>query len=295
MRDRSIAIIGAGVAGLAAGCYAQMNGYRTRIFEMHGLPGGVCTSWRRDGYIFDGCLQWLMGSRPGSPLNRTWQELGALTGRDVVDHDEFLRIEGRDGTDAGRLRRRRSPGAPPARAGAGGCGSQPRTLRGHPSVRGARSGRSSAHGIAGRRTGSPLASDRSRPSRPWSGWLGSTWQELAARFTDRFVRDAIRSSAMYRIPRAARPHAAHLDARPLTPATRSAARSRSPRPIEQRYRDLGGQISYGARVEKILVEDRRAVGVRLADGTEPAPTMSSRRRTGTRRSSACSRAGTPVL
>ena len=67
MKDRSIAIIGAGVAGLATGCYAQMNGYHTQIFDMHGLPGGVCTSWRRDGYVFDGCLQWLMGSRPGSP------------------------------------------------------------------------------------------------------------------------------------------------------------------------------------------------------------------------------------
>ena len=84
MRDRSIAIVGAGVAGLAAGCYAQMNGYQTRIYEMHGLPGGVCTSWRRDGYVFDGCLQWLMGTRPGSPLNRVWQELGALTGWSVV-------------------------------------------------------------------------------------------------------------------------------------------------------------------------------------------------------------------
>jgi phytoene dehydrogenase-like protein len=53
MRDRSIAIIGGGVAGLAAGCYAQMNGYQTRIFELHALPGGVCTSWRRDGYVCD--------------------------------------------------------------------------------------------------------------------------------------------------------------------------------------------------------------------------------------------------
>jgi thioredoxin reductase len=28
-------VIGAGIAGLAAGCYAQMNGYRSQIFEMH--------------------------------------------------------------------------------------------------------------------------------------------------------------------------------------------------------------------------------------------------------------------
>jgi phytoene dehydrogenase-like protein len=33
--DDTIIIIGAGIAGLAAGCYAQMNGYQTQIFELH--------------------------------------------------------------------------------------------------------------------------------------------------------------------------------------------------------------------------------------------------------------------
>ena len=44
MREKTIIIIGAGIAGLAAGCYAQMNGYRSQIFEMHFAPGGLCTS-----------------------------------------------------------------------------------------------------------------------------------------------------------------------------------------------------------------------------------------------------------
>jgi phytoene dehydrogenase-like protein len=38
--------------------------------------------------------------------------------------------------------------------------------------------------------------------------------------------------------------------------------------IQQRYRDLGGETHFGAKVEKILVENDRAVGIRLADGTE---------------------------
>ena len=61
---RSIIIIGAGFAGLAAGIYAQMNGYRTQIFEMHSLPGGLCTSWRRRGYTFDGGVRYLSGTAP---------------------------------------------------------------------------------------------------------------------------------------------------------------------------------------------------------------------------------------
>lgn len=37
---KKIIIIGAGVAGLTAGCHLQRNGYDTRIFELHTLPGG---------------------------------------------------------------------------------------------------------------------------------------------------------------------------------------------------------------------------------------------------------------
>jgi phytoene dehydrogenase-like protein len=44
------------------------------------------------------------------------------------------------------------------------------------------------------------------------------------------------------------------------------------RPLERRFRDLGGQITYGATVEEIQVQDGKAVGVRLAD---PAGTPGS--------------------
>ena len=63
---KSISIIGAGIAGLAAGCYGQMNGYDTQIFEMHNQPGGVCTAWKREDYTIDACIHWLVGSNPKS-------------------------------------------------------------------------------------------------------------------------------------------------------------------------------------------------------------------------------------
>jgi phytoene dehydrogenase-like protein len=53
LATKSLIIIGAGLAGLATGCYGQMNGYATKIFEMQEKPGGVCVSWKRKGYIFD--------------------------------------------------------------------------------------------------------------------------------------------------------------------------------------------------------------------------------------------------
>ena len=38
--------------------------------------------------------------------------------------------------------------------------------------------------------------------------------------------------------------------------------------IEKRYRRLGGAVNYNSRVDRIMVENNRAVGVRLADGSE---------------------------
>ena len=90
--EKKILIIGAGIAGLSAGCYGRMNGYDTAIFEMHSAPGGVCTGWVRKGYTFDGCLHWLTGSAPTSPLYRVWQELGAISGKNVTNHEAFCHV-----------------------------------------------------------------------------------------------------------------------------------------------------------------------------------------------------------
>src|SRR5450759_2939278 len=92
MKDKSLIIIGAGIAGLSAGCYALMNGYQAQIFEMHNLPGGLCTAWKRNGYTVDGCIHWLMGTSPGSGFYQLWSELGVMRSRRMIAHDEFLRV-----------------------------------------------------------------------------------------------------------------------------------------------------------------------------------------------------------
>jgi phytoene dehydrogenase-like protein len=109
MADKSVIIIGAGVAGLTAGCYAQMNDYITEIFEMGLKPGGLCTAWERKGYTIDGCLHWLVGSSPNSDYYRLWQEVGVLQGKQVINHEQFYRVESTNGkvltlyTDIDRL------------------------------------------------------------------------------------------------------------------------------------------------------------------------------------------------
>ncbi|CAG0966401.1 4,4'-diapophytoene desaturase (4,4'-diapolycopene-forming) [Methanosarcinales archaeon] len=71
--QKSIIIIGAGMGGLASGIFGQLNGYRTQIFEMHSIPGGQCTSWKRKGYTFDVCIHHLFGCGPGTKINGLWK------------------------------------------------------------------------------------------------------------------------------------------------------------------------------------------------------------------------------
>jgi phytoene dehydrogenase-like protein len=92
-----IVIIGGGVAGLSCGCYLQMNGYQTQILEANKEPGGLCVSWDRGPYVFDGCLRWLAGTHPSSIFHKVWKELGVFADHKIVNYNEFMRIEGQDG------------------------------------------------------------------------------------------------------------------------------------------------------------------------------------------------------
>ncbi len=93
---QSMIIIGGGLGGLSTGCYAQMNGYTTRVFEMHEIPGGSCTAWERGDFTFDWCVSWLLGSGPGNEMHQIWLELGALQGKEMRQFDVFniVRVPG---------------------------------------------------------------------------------------------------------------------------------------------------------------------------------------------------------
>lgn len=93
MESSKILIVGGGVAGLSAGIYARKNGYQSTIIEMHDKAGGQLTNWTRDGYRFDYCLHWLVGTDHGT-FNNIWKETGALKDRtEVIDHEVFIRYE----------------------------------------------------------------------------------------------------------------------------------------------------------------------------------------------------------
>ena len=95
--NKKLIVIGAGVAGLAAGIYARLNDFDSVIYESHDIAGGVCTSWKRKDFIIDGCLHWLMIDTPGTPTYDTWRELGILEECRFLPIDVFLVIHGQQG------------------------------------------------------------------------------------------------------------------------------------------------------------------------------------------------------
>lgn len=265
MNTRKIAIIGAGIAGLAAGCYAQMNGYHTTIFEMHDLPGGLCTSWKREGFTFDGSIHYLYGSGSGQPFNQLWQELGVAQSQPFMNHTEFLRIAGPNGRSlivycdpqrlADHMKALSPVDAPLVDAMAQGIeqlmrfdmsllASTPRSLMGP------------SEGLAMGKAMLPFV-------RPLLRWGNISAEEFGARFQDSFLRQAV--ALMFNWPavpmmvglaQLAYMHRGNAG----FPLGGSLAFAQA---IERRYRELGGEIRYLAQVEKILVKKRRAVAVRL--------------------------------
>jgi phytoene dehydrogenase-like protein len=252
--DKSLIIIGAGVAGLSTGCYAQMNEYHSQIFEMHDKPGGLCTSWRCNGYTFDGCIEWLVGSSPGNPFYQIWQELGALQGRPIVNHDELIRIEGTGGkalifyANVDRLEQQLKEVAPIDAEAIGEFCQAIRQLS------------------QGDRLQSFLLNAGS-DNHDVPQWTHITIQEFATRFQDPFLRKAfLQGFAGYGTMVFLLLYLVTQNMKSAGyPIGGSLAFARA---IERRYIRLGGEIHYGARVERILVEHDRAVGVRLHNGVE---------------------------
>ncbi len=94
-----IAIVGGGIAGLSAGIFACLNGFETKIYEMNSRLGGVCSSWNRSGYSVNGSVHWLVGSAPGNDLYELWKQLGIIDGNTFHNHQAFAEFRGLESGD----------------------------------------------------------------------------------------------------------------------------------------------------------------------------------------------------
>lgn len=260
---KEVLIIGGGIGGLSAGAYAAMNGYKARIFEMHSLPGGVCTSWRRKCYTFDGCIHHLAGCRPGSHFYDLWAELGVMPGLEVLYPEDLVRMEGPGGksvtvyTDLDRLEESVAHAAPADAKTTRKWVSAIRRLAGTDLTEiGLMSGREK------------LALLRHIPE--FTNWGRYTLESFALkRLCDPFLRK-VWPSMLYDTPSNPQIIQMNMLAGCSTgdygwPAGGSLAFARK---LAERCRQAGCEIHYKAKAEEVLVENDRAAGIRLADGTE---------------------------
>ncbi|MGA1977690.1 MAG: NAD(P)/FAD-dependent oxidoreductase [Bacteroidales bacterium] len=265
--DNSIIIIGAGFAGLSAGIYAQMNGYKTRIFELHDKPGGLCTSWKRNGFTIDGCIHWLVGSSPESGMYEYWKEVGLAQGREFIYPDEYMRFEGSDGrnliiyTDIDRLQKHLIEFSP----------QDEDTI--YEFIRGIRL----ALNFDQPSKNTPFFKRLSMLARllytmtvhgkKLQKWMKTTSADFAGRFRDPILRQAFMEmwipefSMFFMLFMFSYMHKKNAG----YPLGGSLPMSEA---LEARYRSLGGIINYGKRVEKILIENDKATGIRLSEGSE---------------------------
>ncbi len=257
MKNPTIAIIGAGIAGMAAGCYAQMNGFDSIIFEQHSIPGGVCTAWKRKGYTFDYCIHDLAGATPHSAANFIWRELGALDNCEIKFHDEFWQSQDTHGnilhgyTDVDRMIAQLRQIAPEDEAVIRDYEKGLRQflhfeLLALPAVGG-------------------LGILKVLPHLPAiMKWGSVTLDQFAQRFSNPFLRRAF-PTLQYDIGGV--PVMLNMNFLAATcnqqmgwPSGGSLAFAGS---IAKRYKDLGGDLRLKSRVNQVIVKNNRAVGVEL--------------------------------
>jgi phytoene dehydrogenase-like protein len=254
----SIGIIGGGVTGLIAGCYARMNGYETDIFESHNQPGGLCTSWKKgDDYTIDGCIEWLVGVNPKSGFHRGWLEVGALQGKTIIDHEVFAVFETPEGrrlslySNVDRLEKHLLEFSPQdSRAIKSLCANI----------------RLFAKMDAKEWTLKDLFL---APLHFWNmaKVLLVSNRRFAQRFKDPLLREVLNMAGMEDLPAMILilTLAWHHNKNGGYPIGGSLEFSKS---IERRFKALGGRIHYLSKVEHILEEKGRATGVRIHDGKE---------------------------
>jgi phytoene dehydrogenase-like protein len=257
-------IIGGGIAGLCAGVYLRRNGFETEILEMHTIPGGLATGWRKGGFTFENCVHWLVGSKPGADLNAMWREVFDIDRLTFYDTPVFQVVEGggesiRIFTDPDRLEAELLAKAPedagPIKEFAG-----------------------IVRKLTRFRFPAENPSDMPLPARLAAFLKMAPLLPLLAKFRRVTLGDYSRKfkNPLLRSFFAGGMSELSFIAIPFSLAWMAAGNAGYPIGgslkmiglIEESYRKLGGKVRFKARVERILVENGRATGVRLAGGEE---------------------------
>lgn len=259
--ERRIVIVGGGIAGLCAAVYAQKCGYQAQVLEMHDMAGGLATSWRRGHYTFETCLHWLWGSNPKGTMHARWLEVCDLDRLKFIAWEKSNLLESERGkslrvfTNVDRLEEELLQHAPQDSA----------------AIR--------------RFTASVRSLGEFKMPDPGGGWIAGlktmlvnlprlpllrelmqvSAREYGKKFSDPLLQSLFGEGDMGRISALAVMFSLAWmnqgDAGYAIGGSQALIRL-----IEEKLASLGGQVRFGARVERILVDSGAAVGVRLVSG-----------------------------
>jgi phytoene dehydrogenase-like protein len=213
-------------------------------------------------------VRYLSGVDPQTKIHQLWEELGLLDGREFHFYDEFSRFEGDDGraftlyTDIDRLERHMLALSPEDEG----------TIREFTKA---------IHQFT--KMELPVYLTPSDPVEslelgqsmlpvaiPALRWANATVRKYAERFKDPLLRTALPEFFQFAPPDF--PMMLMLSTLAMMNDREAGypigGSLRFAEDLAKHYLALGGEIRYKSRVEAILVENDRAVGVRLADGTE---------------------------
>ena len=263
--SRKVIIIGAGLAGLSTGIYLQRHGIESEIFELAPWAGGVCGAWTRQGYRFDGCISWMVGTKPGTAFNRCYREVHALEPDTPIYNSPSVQME-RGGViqeipmDIGEFRA---------------------FLRNLSPEDGAEIDAFCRDIEVMMRTDMPAGNPEGLIELLRFFVRGRGMITLARRYLDLSVADyssRFHSQALRDIIKALMPAEISAMGLFMMLGTRMAGNAGYPlggasgvvsRMVET-YRAAGGTIHFSSRVDEILVENGTATGIRVGDALHPA-------------------------
>lgn len=272
-KDKSIIVIGGGMAGLASGIYGQFNGFKTTVFEMNRTAGGFVTSWKRKGYTFDAAMDWFIGTDPHDRSSIVWRELGYLQGKKINYYDDLVSVKDTNGniwtlyTDPEKLENELihlTDFDEDKKQIKKLCKDIAKLIKA-PSF----DFRHPQYQLTGKQQLKMMTEYMS-----CIGLMIKYNKELVTDYADAFKDPRLRDVMTYMFYEPESPHVPFVFVFQLAAMFKKTAgypeggSSAVSKTLVRRYKDLGGNLKTRSKVKKILVHNNKSVGVQLEDGSE---------------------------
>lgn len=270
MSKKSVIIIGAGLAGLSTGCFAQINGYDSHIFEHHTVPGGVAATWKRKGYTIDGGIHFVMGHKPGTAIYNLYKQIGMAEEDTFVDYLCYGRFIDEENNftiditqDLNKLEKELKAIAPEDKIIIDDIIKSTRSMQG---IDMSEIGMSKPPELTGTLDQLKDVWKMGGFMRFFTGKYARSIEEYVENIRSPLLKKIIKNIFMPEVPVWFIFMVLALLADGQLGLIRKGCLD-TILSVEKNYKKLGGQISYKSPVKEIIVENHKATGIVLEDGT----------------------------